>query len=282
MNILFGGSGQLGSEILKQLKSKPNCIVRVFKWSELQFLDANSLQTLFQDLHPAEQHNFIFSNGVTNSKAGKVQLQFSNFEFVKNVMSATQHLPLARAITFGTIFERFPSACETNDYLNSKLKLSKWVEEQEQSHVKHLHFRLHTLYGGKVPDHMFLGQIFQAIKNKAEFKMSSGEQMREYHHVEDIAETVTKFILMKDWPTLPAGPIEINSGQPIKLNEIATKVFTAFDQIELLKIGVFTTPTGENLEQKFTPSPKEFSTHFRDPSIHIVTWIKELLRGVRN
>ena len=50
-----------------------------------------------------------------------------------------------------------------------------------------MHLHLHTLYGGRPQAHMFLGQMIRALERGAEFAMSSGEQLREYHHVHDIA-----------------------------------------------------------------------------------------------
>ena len=40
---------------------------------------------------------------------------------------------------------------------------------------------------------MFAGQMLDALEKEKPFKMSGGAQLREYHHVEDIAASVSRF-----------------------------------------------------------------------------------------
>ena len=114
-----------------------------------------------------------------------------------------------------------------------------WANQPDQKR-RILHCRLHTLYGGEPKDHMFLGQIVNAIRSNSVFSMSSGEQLREYHHVDDIAESLAT-IVNSDW-SLWSPILEINSGQPLKLLDLAMAIFNAFKNRIYYKLANYFSP----------------------------------------
>ncbi len=197
--IIFGGGGQTGTALITELLKNgySESHVHIIPWSVIGrpeiCLNKESLRnTLFAYLDSKIYGDFIFAGGITDPLVAVEKINYSNIEFPKRVIEATFDHSDFRYLTVGSIHENV-ELFYNNNYLRSKLELGRLIEKKSyESNVKDrfLHLPLHTLYGGKPKDHMFLGQIAKAIKNGTVFRMSSGLQLREYHHVEDIAVTV--------------------------------------------------------------------------------------------
>ena len=67
---------------------------------------------------------------------------------------------------------------------------------------------------------MFLGQILSALKNDEAFKMTSGCQLREYHHFLDDAEAIRTISGLKI-----TGVVNLSHGKPVSLKDIAQASF---------------------------------------------------------
>jgi nucleoside-diphosphate-sugar epimerase len=134
------------------------------------------------------------------------------------------------------------------------------------------HIRLHTLYGGSKRPHpfMFAGQMFDALARKEPFKMSGGAQLREYHHVEDIATSVLAFLAGSHDQKI----IELSSGQPIRLRDLASAVFRYFDAASLLEIGARIHSNGEVFDNTYERSP--YLAASREPIDGLIAWFKKL------
>jgi hypothetical protein len=115
-----------------------------------------------------------------------------NYCLPQNIIKGTTKLG-AKVITFGTVMELIRTT--KNPYIKSKITLSDYVEELSTKSNKALHIQMHTLYGAGQPNSfMFLGQILDAILNNKPFHMTSGRQLREYHHIVDEAKVVKYMI----------------------------------------------------------------------------------------
>ena len=104
--------------------------------------------------------------------------------------------------------------------------------------------------------------------------MSDGRQLREYAHVDDLARSIAA-LLAQPW----AGPvaIDLSTGEPASLADVARAVFQAFGCEELLQIGALPTPVGENTSAKFARSPAWILGRPRPAIEGIVQWFSDLL-----
>ena len=276
--VLFGATGQLGGAI-KRLFPAAVCI----PWSNAQSFHPESLLT-GNTRKPAI--DFIFANGLTHSKAPELELLASNYEFPKRFVEKFFGLnigfqqsagdPLCRFLTFGTVTENFPEMVQANSYIRSKKRLRDWVETQANEHPRMFrHIQLHTLYGGLPAPHMFLGQIAGALQNDAQFEMSSGEQLREYHHIDDIARSVAA-LLAQDWG--PNEPIlTLSSGSTVQLRVLAQEIFSAFGKADHLKIGALGRNSVEIMDQVYAPSDPSLLVQTRDPVKGVIGFLREFL-----
>jgi dTDP-4-dehydrorhamnose reductase len=272
--ILFGSSGQLGASILRVL---PHDRIRRILWKDVASLSNDGLREMFSRSEPSD---FVFANGLTDPKLPLSEIEQSNIEFpirvieqVNGLSSDSSH----RFLTFGTIQENFPEVCRSNPYLNSKLKLYERIRHFHAlpgAEFRFLHFRIHTLYGRGAKEHMFLGQMIQAIREQNTFAMSSGDQLREYHHVDDVAQSIAA-VLDQDWKFGPA--IELSSGNPVRLAELARAVFRAMNSESLLQIGGMTRHPAENTAKVFSRSPDWLLNHSREPIAGVLAEVRAIL-----
>jgi nucleoside-diphosphate-sugar epimerase len=236
---------------------------------------------LTHDLDVAIPCDVVFANGVTDPRHEPHEIEFSNLEFPRRVVDALAPIGDFRFVTVGSIQERFPDACAQNRYLASKLAIARWVEQSARSSAptpgRFLHVRLHTLYGGKPAPHMFLGQLLASLKDRKPFQMSSGTQLREYQHADDIAEAFCE-MMVRAWDLGPV--VEVSTGEPVRLAALARAVFAAFGADALLQIGSRTTPAGENLDVTFPRSPTWLLPKSRAPIPGVIEMLRWLLGPV--
>lgn len=215
----------------------------------------------------------VFALGDTNPATPPEELLKSNLLIVQRVVRAFEgEGEPCRYITFGSIQEHFPGICAANPYLRSKVALGDWMAARG-AEGRFLHIRLHTLYGGVVKPHMFLGQILHSLRSGTPFSMSSGDQLREYHHVEDIGEAVAR-LMDDDWRE---GVVDLSAGTPLSLASLAKAIYVHFGKAELLRIGSIPRPEGENLHRIFPRSPESWMPFSRDAVAGVIGWLEEQL-----
>lgn len=275
--MLFGSSGQIGSSLALELNQRE--IIKL-QWSE----EGSFLGKVLSTLEPGKNYDLVFAGGVTDPKLPQDRIAYSNTLFPEKIIEATGDRPGIRYLTLGTVMENFPKACESNPYLRSKLELGRWLIEkskQPQLAGRIRHVRLHTIYGGNerrfIKPHMFLGQIAASLEAKKEFQMSSGDQLREYHHADDIAGSLAA-LLHREWPSQEMPILEISSGTPVRLGHLAREIFRAFGKESLLKIGAIPRAQGENLDQVFKRSEPWLLPSSREPIAGVIEWFSAILK----
>lgn len=214
----------------------------------------------------------INTAGLLNPNSNLSRLLDVNFQLPKNLEFYSRKRGI-KLVTFGSIMENLDDLSKSNPYLLSKRQYFEFFKKEVLPNTTSLHLQIHTWYGGVSPHpHMFLGQMFSALKKRAVFEMSDGIQLREYHNIfDDIA--ATQYLLNQD----AKGIIQINHGQSLPLREIAISVFDAFNSRDFLKIGSLKSPDFEIIEKRFeTPKLLEEIT-FRETCPGIIDDFRRLL-----
>jgi nucleoside-diphosphate-sugar epimerase len=295
--LLFGANGNLGAALRRRLTASGHRVQSI-SWKDVaEWLDHSS-KTQEQRIRgaisqiAADNIDILFANGLTDPRQPVARLFMSNTQFPQSVIAATRCMRGCRYMTFGTILERFGGNSANNAYAASKIELAEWVKEpvDRNSDTKNLdsarlnlkgriiHLQIHTLYGGLEPaPHMFLGQLVAALQLRQPFAMSSGQQLREYHHVDDVAGSVDRLLSYSPWPLDPI--LTLSSGQPVQLGALARAVFASAGRISDLRIGVLPTDETENLKQSFAASPAWLLEPSREPVRGVCAWIDTLLHG---
>ncbi len=273
--VLIGHSGFLGTAlqaaITTRCKSDVELIGRDFV---SDVLDGNGREATLSLLTPGVTQDWICAVGVLDPHADPSLIEAVNVEFPRRLHALLDSLAPAnsvRLVTIGSVLEGRGGLASSNAYLASKSRMFEALREMNGKLCWH-HIRLHTLYGGSNKPHafMFAGQMFDALSRKKLFKMSGGTQLREYHHVQDVAESILSFLAaLRQDPV-----IELSSGEPVRLRDLASAVFEYFNKSDLLEIGAKAHSQGEVFESAYQRSPHLAAS--RDPIQGVISWFKEL------
>lgn len=271
--IILGQKGNLAVSLLRQF---PNAKT-IGKNEFLEWLqNPRKLKELFSELEVIPGHIDIFNcAGITSAKTDITQISLANYE-LPVFLSEQSTVFNYRLITFGTVMEQLPKYAMSNSYLESKLRFYKQFLLNESWTRSNLHIQMHTLYGGShIHPHMFLGQIYSSLVNQVSFKMTGGEQIREYHHVDDVAKAIKRIGEVQ-----PSGLKNISSGEPMKLKDIATAIFSHFDETRLLYLSSDVMNENDNRDLIFQKPVELQEMDFRPTTQSIIRWLEEL--GVKN
>ena len=231
--------------------------------------DTTVIENYFNSLE-SEKIEVYLCFGATNSKISKEEMLLANYELPLFILNSVQKFA-NKIITFGTIQELLNT--DLNNYTKSKHEFSKKIQTENWLDGKLLHVRLHTVYGSRsLKQETFIGQIVEHISNSSKFKMSSGQQIREYHHINDIAQILEKILEMK-----LEGPVDISSGQPLKLGTLANYIFEQLNLRNLLLINENDRVLGENYDKVFEPNHVIKTYKFIEPLNGVFEYVKQQL-----
>lgn len=100
--------------------------------------------------------------------------------------------------------------------------------------------RLFFLYGPAEAEERLVPQVIKSLLADAEFAGTSGQQVRDFMHVSDAARAFAA-ILASDY----SGPVNISTGRPVSVADIAQTIGKLMDRAELLRLGTLPDRPGE-------------------------------------
>ena len=271
--LILGQNGNLAQALLRQYPKATT----VGKDEFLAWMrNPSRMKEYFSELEVFTEEVDLFNcAGITNANVGIDDITLANFRLPVFLSEQSTILDY-RLITFGTVMEQIPKYAMSNPYLESKLRFFNEYQSNTQWTNSNLHIQMHTLYGGKrIHPHMFLGQIYSALIHKKSFKMSGGLQIREYHHVDDVAKAIRLLGESQE-----NGVNNISHGLPEKLKDIAESIFNHFNAFNLLNLSSGFMDENDNRELIFKKSKEMPEMSFRPTIVNIIQWLEEL--GVKN
>jgi nucleoside-diphosphate-sugar epimerase len=275
--VMFGSSGRVGRAVAGAL-AKIGCPVEAVSWLDAKTRTARDQREILAQLAAVKGDvDIVFASGLTDPSASMADLALANVERPIGVIEATIGWNQFRYLTIGSVLETLSDLAASNRYLASKAALwarIKGLAADPRLNGRIMHLRGHTFYGGAPAPHLFLGQMYDSLRAGQPFRMSEGRQLREYAHVDDVALSIIA-LLARAWTGSTA--IDLSTGEPVRLSELARAVFRAFDCERLLQLGALPTPAGENLGVKFPRSPAWLLGQPRPADEGIIEWFSDLL-----
>lgn len=271
MIYILGSRGRLGQALAAQYDpSEVVCIDRSVYETWSSSAASTAIKAYFSACQPAQPVIYICS-GLLDPRLTADELFAVNYQLPRNVIEGVTELGI-RVVTFGTAMEH---TLTSNSYVQSKLRLSEFVEQANAAGVPATHVRIHTLYGiGEPSPFMFLGQILKALRANVPFAMTQGRQLREYHHVEDDARAIQSLIQAE-----VNGIVDLSHGQPVTLRSLAEAIFESFGKSHLLQLGAVPEPVEENYDVIFEVPAVLKSMPFRDASSAVVEFMKSRMNA---
>lgn len=101
-------------------------------------------------------------------------------------------------------------------------------------HKPYIIMRLFNFYADDMPENFFYSQLVNTLTRNEEFKMTSGEQIRDFLPVEQVLDYIIK-LTERDNNNYEI--VNICSGTGVKLKEFALKTAKTIEKEHLLKIG---------------------------------------------
>lgn len=179
-------------------------------------------------------------------------------------------------VSFGSVFEMGETKGKTlfteadiitslspapNDYTTSKRMFSRFVSSYNHDFT-HWHFIIPTIYGKGENPQRLIPYVVDAIHNKKALNFTSGDQIRQYVHVSEIARLIDLAFTKK----LPSGVYNVPGKDILSVREIVELIHDVFHQetpkncfgtIHRTDIGMkYLALDGEKLKKEigFTPS----------------------------
>jgi nucleoside-diphosphate-sugar epimerase len=269
---IIGGSGRLGRALADEYCAEKIIVLPRLVYSGWVLSEqGQSVLDYFQQYKNYDITIFITS-GLLDPRLSLEKLLSVNYWLPKNVIDGTQSYP-TRVITFGSVMETLMP--RGNNYLASKSKFSEHFETFDFLNNRNLHIQIHTLYGVGAPSpFMFLGQILDALQQNKPFVMTSGSQLREYHHIDDEVKAIRVFE-----ESGHTGIVDLSHGRPVNLLEMANAIFKEFGAQGILETGVLPDSASENFNKVFEVNNILRWAKFRDTLPSITSYLKSMVTG---
>ena len=253
--LIIGSSGYVGNNLIERL-SRENCILYGIQRSENTIFDSNvqiincdirdfkKLNKIISDLNPA----YIFHLAGNTSRSISLdtldEMIDTNLIGTLNVLKSSAGLnALKSLVVFGTS-EEYGNA---NDVYREELKedpISPYSFSKTASYylcklfynvygVPFIYLRPSLIYGPGQPETMFIPSLIRALKENREFKMTAGEQTRNFIYVDDAIECAVRAATSE---ICIAEIINIGN-ENVKIIDVARSIATMMDKAHLIKPG---------------------------------------------
>lgn len=271
MIYVLGGRGRLGRAILASLPREEVTALDRAHYADWWKGDAVPAICRFFERAPAGSVVLVAA-GLLDPALPGADHHRVNVELPERVIEGACAVGL-RVVTIGTVMERL--ATPPNAYVAAKAELGRHVAHRAAGGDAVAHLQVHTLYGGGDPSpFMFLGQLCSALREGRPFEMSPGQQLREYHHVDDDVTAIHAILNAKF-----DGVLAMSHGEPCTLLALATHVFESLGRADQLRVGARAEPPNDNYATVFQRPPVLEQVEFRPALQGVSHYVRSVLAG---
>lgn len=257
--LITGAKGFIGSKCLNILKtqeeyihatsSKPINNEKNVTWHQINLLDPSACKTLIEQIKPTHLIHLAWT-----ARPGKFWTDVENFSWLKAGIELFKNFYInggERAIGIGSCAEYQPNHHECKEtvtptlpntiYGYCKLSLALTAQAYSTHFKKSLVWgRLFCPYGPKEHYGRFIPTIIDNLLLKKNTDCTEGKQIRDFIYIEDVANVIIKLLNSNI-----QGPVNIASGNPISLKEIANIITSNIKNSNLINFGKLTPPAND-------------------------------------
>lgn len=253
--LITGASGFIGRHLLHQLGTYGSHIATISRHNdnfpfdvEQYIVDIKDTRAI-QDCVQSYQPEYIFHLAAYKDRNENIQAFYSAIETnlmgTLNLFSAAKDVTSVQSIvTLGTAEEYGNNVPPFNEILREVPVTPYSFSKVCVSHMAELFFHLYNLpvtiirptlaYGPGQGTDMFLPSLVTSLLENKPFAMSLGEQTRDFVYVTDLVEAL---LLASKNTTVQGQIINIGSGVPIKLADLAEKIEKMIGKNGLVRYG---------------------------------------------
>jgi nucleoside-diphosphate-sugar epimerase len=265
--LIVGGTGFIGSYVAKEAISRgfhvciisKNTLPQEEKIKNVEYIqvDITNKEVLFLKLNN-KSFAFVINLGGyinhTNFFDDGIDVLQAHFAGTVNLISCLDKTNLKSFIQIGSSDEYGLNVAPQNEN-QRELPISTYSFAKTASthFLQMLHktedfpvviLRLFLVYGPKQRGDRFIPQIIQGCIENKEFPVSFGEQLRDFSHVDDIAEAI--FLALNN-ENAKGEVINIASGEPISIKDVISLIQSFVGSGKPI-FGLLPYRTGENME----------------------------------
>jgi nucleoside-diphosphate-sugar epimerase len=296
---IIGGTSFLGKQLfLRLLNANKQAIFHIFGSSIEDKLLENETVTFQPYLYPKDTLNYkllstfdaIYFCSATGVQSNVVVTEetiygLNTFEPIKVAIELEKNDFKGKFITFGSYFEiggntleknflesevAFSKGNVPNHYCNSKRMLSRYISGNLHK-IQWFHFVLPTIYGPTENPMRLIPYLINAILNNEPIKVTSGTQLRQYIHIEDVIDLITK-ILSEN----VAGSIyNVAPNNSISIKELIETIFETMNY-NAANVSIISR-VDENMKYLALDTTKTKEAFGWEPKINLIEGIKTYL-----
>jgi nucleoside-diphosphate-sugar epimerase len=294
--LVIGGTGFIGQHICKKLSKKNSFKVYSLslngprlkkKIKGVLYLKQNLLKKKFKINLKNKNYDVIinasgYSGNFPSYYKGK-NINTTHYKIIKNILNNINTKKKIKLIHLGSSSEygqnkspiKETFQCKPkNTYGKSKFKCSNYILNFRHKNLKYIIFRLFQVYGEHQKQDKLIPYVIEKSKKNLEFKVSSGKQIRDYLHVDDLVDAIYKAIFSKK---AECKIINLGSGSPVTVKKIIN-IICSITKTGKPKFGALKINPGES--QKIYPSIKRAKAYLNwIPKVKLRSGIKRIIEN---
>lgn len=205
--LLIGGNGYLGGQLLEYFEQSNESVVIADKFGKgsgnefvVDITKSEEVRRLFEEVRPSIVLHLAADLNRDRTFANYKQTHNVNYWGTLNILNAIRNYPCKRLVFTSTseIYgQNTPPYTETMvPRPISPYSLTKTMAEtaiQTYSELFDIDFtilRLFNFYGKNMPKQFFIPELLSCLQAGKEFKMTGGEQARDFLHVKDVIQAI--------------------------------------------------------------------------------------------
>lgn len=244
--LIIGGTGFLGSHLCNFLHNKKfeidvlsrNKIEKKLKRINYYYADIGNKKQIKRKLKN-NQYNFIFNFGGNINHKDKRQVIKSHYIGLKNLLDIFSKKKIQLFVQIGSSMEygknkfqkkKEDMICSPNSYYGyAKLEATKLcIKKYKEENFPVIVLRLFQVYGPKQKTNRLVPYVINNCLNEKNFKVTKGDQLRDFLYVKDFISLLYKIILSKKKIT---GKIfNVGYGKPIRVKNIIKKILSIINK----------------------------------------------------
>lgn len=254
---------------------------------EIELTDPRSIWRVLQETKPDTLFHLAGVLGRGDCRAATLACSALNINATLHLLDAAMEARVRRIILIGSaeeygqqngpMHEALPLQ-PVSPYGIAKAAASRFAQAlHERSDCPVVIVRPFSVYGPGQPSNMFVAQAIDAVVRGVPFRMSHGEQRRDLLYVDDL---IRGLLAVAETPGIEGQIINLGSGQPVRLRDVARRIWQLADSSAPLLIGA-RSAAREQLQDTWADISQARALLSWSPQIDLESGLRETIHWAR-